>query len=342
MRAMADGVLERLDVPVVLAPMAGGPATVALAAAVTGAGGLGFLAAGYRAPRDVAGEVAELRAAVDGPIGVNVFCPPAGPAPDPRAVAAYAATLAGDAARAGAALGEPRRDEDGFTDKLAMLEADPPDVVAFTFGCPEPAVVERLQRAGSEVWVTVTTPREGAVAEAAGADVLVAQGIEAGGHRGGFTDPQPDDQFALLALVELLVATAAVPVVGAGGIATAGAVRAVLAAGARAAQAGSAFLLCPEAGTSSAHREALAAGRPTALTRAFTGRLARGLVNAFMADHDPDALSAYPEVHHITAPLRAAARAAGDPERINLWAGQAHASAEERPAAEVVARLAGR
>jgi len=341
MGAMADGVLDRLEVPVVLAPMAGGPATVALAAAVTRAGGLGFLAAGYRAPEDVAGQVAALRAAVDGPVGVNVFCPPSGPAPDADRVAAYAATLAGDAARAGAALGPPRRDEDGFSEKVALLEAHPPDVVAFTFGCPERAIAERLHAVGSEVWVTVTTPQEGALAEAVGADVLVAQGVEAGGHRGGFTDPDPDEQYGLLALVELLTAAAGVPVVGAGGIATAGGVRAALAAGARAAQAGTAFLLCPEAGTSPAHREALRAGRPTALTRAFTGRLARGLVNAFMTEHEPDAVRAYPEIHHVTAPLRAAARAAGDPERINLWAGQAHPLAEARPAAEVVARLAG-
>lgn len=342
MGAMADDVLERLAVPVVLAPMAGGPATVALAAAVTGAGGLGFLAAGYRTPEDVAGELAELRAAVGGPIGVNLFCPPAGAPPAADAVAAYAATLTADAEQAGAALGAPRRDEDGFSAKLALLEARPPDVVAFTFGCPERSVVERLHAAGSEVWVTVTTPQEGALAEAAGADALVAQGVEAGGHRGGFTDPEPDDQFGLLALVELLTAGGGVPVVGAGGVATAGGVRSVLAAGARAAQAGTAFLLCPEAGTSPAHREALGAGRATALTRAFTGRLARGLVNAFMTEHGAGAPRAYPEIHHVTAPLRAAARAAGDPERINLWAGQAHPLAEALPAAEVVARLAGR
>jgi nitronate monooxygenase len=324
---------------VVLAPMAGGPATVELAAAVATGGGLGFLAAGYLAPEAMTEQLAALREQTAGPVGVNVFCPPAAVAA-PADVAAYARRLERERERTGVALGDPRSDDDGYATKLALLVAHPPEVVSFVFGCPSGADVDRLRAAGAEVWVTVTTPEEGARAEGAGADVLVAQGLEAGGHRGGFSDPDPDEQFGILALVELLTARTRTPVVAAGGIATAGAVRAVRDTGARAAQAGTAFLLCPEAGTAPAHRIALGEGRPTALTRAFTGRLARGLVNRFMTEHGSYAPRAYPEVHHLTSPLRRHGREHGDPEIVNLWAGQAHALAEALPAAEVLARLA--
>jgi nitronate monooxygenase len=200
--------------------------------------------------------------------------------------------------------------------------------------------VARLQAAGSEVWVTVTSPEEAREAEGAGADVVVAQGAEAGGHRGSFTDRVDLPTYGLLPLLGLVQHAVSVPVVASGGIATGAAVAAVLAAGARAAQIGSAFMLSPEAGTSEAHRAALRSERPTRLTRAFSGRLARGIRNAFLDEHTDEAPVAYPEVHYVTAPMRARARAEGDGERINLWAGEAHALAQERPAAEIVAELA--
>ncbi len=213
--------------------------------------------------------------------------------------------------------------------------------VSFTFGCPHPAVIGRLRAAGSEVWVTVTSPGEALLAAEAGADVLVVQGAEAGGHRAAFIDDDAAPVYGLLALLQLVREAVDLPLVATGGLATAEAVAAVRSAGARAAQIGTAFLLCPEAGTSAAHRAAVASPAPTALTRAFSGRLARGIRNRFMDDYGDAAPVAYPEIHHVTSPLRAAARARGDAGAINLWAGEAHALAVERPAADVVRALAG-
>jgi nitronate monooxygenase len=187
--------------------------------------------------------------------------------------------------------------------------------------------------------VTVTTVGEAVAARDAGADTLVVQGVEAGGHRGSWDDSAPGE-VGLLALLQEVRAVVDLPLVATGGIATGAGVAGVLAAGAAAAQIGTAFMLAPEAGTSPAHRRALAGDAPTALTRAFTGRLARGIVNRFMREHDADAPSAYPEVHHLTAPLRAAARERGDADGFHLWAGQAYRLAREEPAADIVRRLA--
>jgi nitronate monooxygenase len=145
---------------------------------------------------------------------------------------------------------------------------------------------------------------------------------------------------ALVPLLELVRDAVSLPLVATGGIATGAAVAAALCAGARAAQLGTAFMLCPEAGTSEAHREALRSDVGTVLTRAFTGRLARGIRNRFIDEHGPGAPIAYPEIHYVTAPMRAAARAQGNAELINLWAGEAHALAQELPAGELVERLA--
>ena len=245
-----------LELPVVSAPLAGGPSTPALAAAVSDAGGLGMLAAGYRAPDAVAAELDALRAATPRPFGVNLFAPP-GPAADRGVVARYAARLAPEATRAGVPLGEPRHDDDAYAAKLDLLAAAAPAVVSFAFGCPAPGVVARLQDRGSAVWVTVTTPAEAAAAARAGADALVVQGVEAGGHRGGFDDAAPGD-FGLLVLLQLVAAEVDLPLVASGGIATGRGLAAVLAAGAAAAQLGTALLLTPEAATSAPHRAALA------------------------------------------------------------------------------------
>ena len=211
-------------------------------------------------------------------------------------------------------------------------------VVAFVFGCPEPDLVGRFHAAGSEVWVTVTRVEEARAAAGAGADVLVAQGVEAGGHRGGFDDEQPGD-LGLLALLQVVRAAVDVPLVATGGIATGGAIAAVLCAGAAAAQVGTALMLAEEAATNEAHRRALAAPAPTALTRAFTGRTARGIVNRFLTEHEDAAPPAYPAVHYLTAPIRAHGRRTADPELLNLWAGQAHELTRARPAAELIREL---
>jgi nitronate monooxygenase len=329
---------DALRVPIVQAPLAGGASTPALTAAVIGAGGFGFVAGGYRTPDALRDDVAALRSLTREPFGVNLFVP--GAPADPAAYEGYVAGLAQEARRHGVALGEPRFEDDAWEAKLALLETDPVAVVSFTFGCPPREVVQRLQAAGSEVWVTVTDPDEASQAAAAGVDALVAQGIEAGGHRASFVDGEGAGDYGLLALLALLRERASLPLVASGGIATGRAVGAVLCAGARAAQVGTAFMRCPEAGTSPAHREALGAPTPTRLTRAFTGRQARGIANRFLREHSADAPIAYPEIHHVTAPLRAAGRAANDPDVLNLWAGQTHELAPELPAADVVATMA--
>jgi nitronate monooxygenase len=334
-------ILDQLAVPIVLAPLAGGPSTPELAAAVSNAGGLGFLASGYLSAAALDDRIARARALTSAPLGVNVFVP-GDPAPA-GAVREYAARLATTAAQAGVALGEPRFDDDDWAAKISRLTADPVAVTSFTFGCPDRAVIGNLHAAGSEAWVTVTSPAEARQAAVAGADVLVAQGSEAGGHRGSFADRPADDAsagFGLLSLVQLIRGVTDLPLVAAGGIATGAAIAAVLAAGASAAQLGTAFLRCPEAGTSSVHRAALATDTPTAMTRAFTGRLARGVRNRFMTEHDREAPVAYPDVHHLTAPLRAAGRASSDADLVNLWAGQTHELAGDQPAGQLVAALA--
>jgi nitronate monooxygenase len=340
---MATFTLDALALPIVQAPMAGGPSTSSLAAAVSGAGGLGFIAAGYKAPEAMRADLDELRPLVadEVPFGVNVFASP-GQGAGAEDVATYAETLRGEAERTGTALGEPRWDDDHYAEKLDLLCEERVPVVSFTFGCPPRGDVQRLHDAGVAVWLTATTPAEADMASAAGADAVIVQGLEAGGHRGGFDDGAPGN-LGLLALLQLVRATVgdALPLVATGGIATGHGVAGVLAAGASAAQIGTAFMLCPEAATTSAHREAIAhGGVPTALTRAFTGRAGRGIVNRFSREHSADAPSAYPEVHHLTAPARAAARERGDADGFNLWAGQAYDLTEAVPAAELTARLA--
>jgi nitronate monooxygenase len=336
---MTGMLLDRLPAPVIQAPMAGGPSTPALAAAVSNAGGLGFVAAGGRTPDAMADDVAATRALTGAPVGVGVFAVPGTPA-DPAAFAPYLAELEAESRAAGIALGEPRFDDDDLDAKVAALAADPVAVVSFTFGLPAPDTIAALQQAGSEVWITVTSTDEARQAAAAGADALIVQGVEAGGHRGSFVDEDPTGKdLGVIALLQLVRAEVDVPLVAAGGVTTGPALAAVLAAGARAAQIGTAFMLTPEAGTSEVHRTALADDAPTGLTRAFTGRLARGVVNRFQAEHSATAPRAYPEIHHATAALRGHARQSGDGDRLHLFAGQAHQLAQPLPAAQVVEQL---
>jgi nitronate monooxygenase len=332
-------ILDALRTPVVLAPLAGGPSTPALASAVSEGGGLGFLAAGYLSAEATRARIGELRALTSAPFGVNLFVPPAGPA-DPAAVAAYVERLAAWAAREGVELGSPRSSDDEWAAKLDLLAREPVPVVSFTFGRPETAVVASLHGAGSEVWVTVTSPSEARAAVAAGADVVVAQGAAGGGHRASFVDGPEAPVLSLLPLVQLIRAAERVPVVASGGVATGGAVAGVLAAGAAAAQLGTAFMLAPEAGTSAAHRAAIRSDAPTVLTRAFTGRLARGIRNRFTDAFTDVAPAAYPELHFVTAPMRQRGRETDDAGLVNLWAGEAHALAREAPARGILEGLA--
>ena len=330
-----DGLPDLLRRRIVVAPMAGGPTTADLVIAAGRAGALGFLAAGYKTPEAMAAEITAVRAATAEPFGVNVFVPGA-PYRDAAALAGYLGTL-------GPGLGDASWDDDGFDGKIAALLADPPAVTSFTFGCPPPGVIRALQDAGSAVAVTVTSPGEARLAAEAGADAVCVQGYEAGAHRGTFgNDDAPGRDRGLLSLIGEVAAVTGLPQIAAGGIMGPRQVRAVLAAGAAAVQCGTAFLRSPESGAHPLHKAALADPRYTAttVTRAFSGRPARGLVNEFIIEHS-DAPPAYPEINNATRPLRAAAAARGDTERMSLWAGQGYRLAAELPAAEIVDRLRG-
>lgn len=340
--------LPATPVRVVAAPMAGGPSTPELVAAVAAAGGLGFLAAGYLAPAELARQVAATRALTDRPFGVNVFVP--GSPPEgadllsaEMSLAAYRDRLGEDARRLAVHLPAPDwHDDDGWVGKLAFLtDVDPVSVVSFTFGCPAADVVARLHAVGTAVAVTVTDVAEARCAAEVGADGLVVQGFEAGGHRGTHRVRDEPNYFDHLALLPML-AEIGLPMIAAGGITTSGDTERALRAGAVAVQAGTAFLLCPEAGTSTAHRMALAdPSLSSVITRAWSGRPARGLRNRFVAENDGYAPHLFPVVDQLTKPLRAAAVRQGDLGTISLWAGSGWRAATEEAAAEVVRRLAG-
>lgn len=332
---------DLMRVPIVQAPMAGGGSRPELAAAVSEAGGFGFLAAGYKTAEQMQSEITDTRRLTSKPFGVNVFVPRPSVA-NAEAVTAYLAGLEQEAARLDADIGAAVWEDDDWAAKLDALRTDPVPVVSFTFGCPARDEIAALRRAGSMVVVTVTTPREAALVAGAGADGLAVQGIEAGGHRGSFGDPEgTEDDHGLLALLGAVRATVDLPLIAAGGIMEARGVAAVLAAGAGAAALGTAFLRSPESGASPTHKAALVDPRftTTDVTRAFSGRRARGLVNRFMTEH-PDAPVAYPEINNATKALRRAAAEAGDPEALHLWAGQGFRLARDIPAREIVGGIA--
>jgi nitronate monooxygenase len=331
-------ILSDLEHPIIQAPLAGGPSTPELTAAVGGAGGLGFLAGGYQTAPAMRAEIRHLRQLSSAPFGVNVFVPGTAAVNQAR-LATYLERLQVEAHRYGVEVGEAAYDDDDWGPKLTVLHREQVPVVSFTFGCPPAEVISSLHDTGAEIWVTVTDLAEAHAAAGAGADVLILQGIEAGGHRATFVDRDTAEGLGILVLLRLVAAEIDLPLVAAGGLGNGPAIAAVLAAGASAAQLGTAFLPAPEAGTHPAHRAALAEEEPTALTRAFTGRLARGIVNRFLLQHTDAAPIAYPYIHNATMPIRAAARERGDADGFNLWAGQAHTLAREMPAAQIVESL---
>lgn len=335
-------VLADLSVRAVGAPMAGGPSTPALAAAVTNVGGLGFLAAGLLSADDLADAILSARKLTSGPLGVNLFVPQQAAAIQEQ-LSAYAAALAPEAERYGVALGEPSWVDDEWDAKLGVVCDLRPEVVSFTFGSPSEKVCRRLHAVGVLNLATVTTVREAVIALGCGVDALVAQGPDAGGHRATYDAlaVPPDDP--LDDLVGALVACFDCPVVAAGGLATPADVCRMRDAGAAAVQLGTALLLTDEAGTSPVHRSALCDPRftHTVLTRAFTGRYARALRNRFIDKHEAEAIFGFPQVAMMTGPVQAAAVKLGDPHGVALWAGAAFHHAKTGPAADVVRELAG-
>lgn len=325
------------DSPIVAAPMAGGVTTVTLARAVAAAGSFPFLAAGYKSVEAMAGEVEQLR---DLPFGINLFVP--GPSDvELAAFQAYARELQPDAARLGVTLDpSPVHDDDAWDEKLAWLLEHPVPVVSLTFGLPSRTAIDALRSVGTRVLATVTTPGEAVAAVASGVDALIVQGGGAGGHSATFDPSRPIAETTTAETLALVRGAVDAPLIAAGGVADRVDVQRLLQAGAEAVAVGTALLLTDEAGTSPTHREALTEPRftRTAITRAFTGRPARGLFNTFMERHAHAPLG-YPAIHHLTRDLRRAAGAVGDAESMHLWAGTGWRSARTSPVAGVIAAL---
>lgn len=332
--------IDQLTVPIIAAPMAGGPSTPELVVAVSRAGGLGFLAGGYLTAGALADRIAATRRVTAAPFGVNLFCPPDAVG-DLAAVRAYSAALGALFDRFGVDPPEPVPDDDDWDAKLVVLRETAPAVVSFTFGLPGHELVAELHERDICVAATVTMVEDAVDAAGVGVDVLVVQGPDAGGHQGSLRVADPANERPLPELLTAVRQVSNRPLVAAGGIATGPKIAPLLAAGAAAVQLGTAFLLTPEAGTSATVRAALTDPRftSTALTRAFSGRLARGLRNDFVERYDALAPAAYPAVNQVTGPLRRAASAAGDAEHTHLWAGTGWRSARAVSAEDVVTDL---
>jgi nitronate monooxygenase len=333
------------DLPIIAAPMAGGPSTLALVEAVGKAGGLGFVPGGYLSPTTF-DELLGQADALGVPYGANLFHPTARTG-DAAAITEYARRLQPLADDFGAALGDPVWSDDDYPQKIEVVARHRPAVVSITFGNPTAAEVDAIRSgSGALVAVTVTSADEASAATAVGADLLVVQGAEAGGHR-GIHDDEPNHPFGapltpVATLLAEISAVTTVPLIAAGGIMDGAGIASAIRLGAIAAQLGTAFLCADEAGTSAPHRAALLDRRypGSVVTRAFSGRPARGLLNEFAADHDAAAPPGYPEIHYLTKPLRGAATSAGSAAVPSLWAGTNWRAVTPGPAAELVRRLA--
>jgi nitronate monooxygenase len=346
MRAMELTGLLGIDRPIIQAPMAGVQGS-RLAVAVSDAGGLGSLPCAMLAPDGIREELASIRAQTTRPFNVNFFCHTP-PAVDETREAAWREALAPYYAEFGI---DPTTIKPGpgrapFDPAAAeVLEALRPTVVSFHFGLPAPDLLARVRALGAKILASATTVDEARWLEARGVDAIVAQGLEAGGHRGNFLSNDLTAQVGTLSLVAQVLRAVRVPVIAAGGIADARAVKAMLALGAAGVQIGTAFLLTPEATTSRIHREALAsdAARHTAVTNVFTGRPARGIVNRIVREVGPISARApaFPLATAAIAPLRAEAERRGSGDFSPLWSGQNATGCRPIPAGELLRELAG-
>ncbi len=338
-----------LELPLIQAPMAGVQG-VAMAAAVSGAGALGSLPGAAMAPQALRDAVGLMRRDGGLPVNLNFFCH-AQAAADPAREAAWRAALRPYFDELGVSPSAIRNGPGRLPfneDAVAVVEALRPEVVSFHFGLPALPLLERVRRAGAQVWSSATTVAEARWLAAHGVDAIIAQGVEAGGHRGVFLAEGPafdlSGQLRTMALLPSILEAVRVPVIAAGGIVDADGVAAALRMGASAAQVGTAFLLCPEAMTSAVHRAALQseAARNTALTNLFTGRPARGIVNRLMRELGPlsDVAPAFPTAVNALAPLRAAAEQAGSGDFSPLWSGTDVSGCRAIPAARLVRQLA--
>ncbi len=338
---------ERLgiELPIIQAPMAGVQGS-ALAIAVSNAGGLGSLPCAMLSTEQMRTEFAKIRAATSKPYNANFFCHTP-PEPDAAREAAWRAALSKYYREFGIdpskIIAGPGRAP--FSAEAAdVIEEFKPTVVSFHFGLPEQRLLERIKASGCIVLSSATTVDEALWLEARGADAIIAQGFEAGGHRGMFLTDDVGTQVGTFVLVPQMVRALKVPVIAAGGIADAKGVAAALSLGAAAAQIGTSYLICPEATTSGVHRTALKseAARNTTLTRLFSGRPARGIVNRLIRELGAmnEIAPEFPLASSALAPLRAAAEKLGDGGFSPLWCGQNASGCAEIPAAELTRTLA--
>jgi len=329
--------------PIIQAPMAGA-ATPALAAAVSNAGGLGSLGLATSAPEDAARMIQSFRQQSSGPLNANFFCHG-----DPGEVTGTAAEMRQKLqplyeAKGLGAVPEPSVPFAAFgAAHLAMIQEHKPEVVSFHFGLPDLGLLGAVKETGALVLSSATTVAEARWLEAKGVDVVIAQGLEAGGHRGTFLGADPASQPGLFALLPQVVSAVKVPVIAAGGIADGRGVAAALVLGASAAQIGTAFLRCPETGLNPAYQAALAAGADdsTAVTRLFSGKPARAQRNRLIEDfaHMETKVAPYPAQTSLVAPLRKDADAPDIADTLSMWSGQSAALTRVLPAADLVATL---
>jgi nitronate monooxygenase len=334
--------------PIIQAPMAGGGDSAALVAAVNEAGGFGFVGAAYLTPAQLTERARDIRSRTALPFGVNLFAPQPKPTASAALAEAAVARVAGFYAELGLpAPSAPAYPGDSFAALVPAMLDSGTATFSVTFGLPPADVVSAAKARGMRVMGTATTVAEALALEQAGMDAVIAQGAEAGGHRGGFIGDPAANLIGAMALVPQIVDAVGVPVIASGGIMDGRGVAAALALGATAVQLGTVFLTCDEAGIPEVHKQAIldadADADQTRLTRAFSGRPARGLVNRFMETVEdrsqPDAVLPFPLQNALTRPLRAAAGQQGRAEFLSLWAGQGAPMARRRPAGAVVAAL---
>jgi len=333
-----------LSCPVIQAPMAGGGDTAELVAAVSNAGGLGSIGAAYLTPAQILERASAVRALTTRPFGINLFAPTPSARTGAQQIEAAIEYIVPYYRELGLAEPQPPTSASiGFDDQLsACLETDAA-LFSFTFGSLSHDTVERIRSQGKLVAGTATTVREAEALAATGVDVIMAQGSEAGGHRGTFASEFESAMVGVMALVPQIAETVPIPVIASGGIMNGRGIAAALALGACGAALGTAFLACPEAGVSEAYKKAIfsATEDETRITRAFSGRPARGIVNRMIRDYAsvPEKILPFPLQNSLTRPLRNGASSQGRTEFLSLWSGQGVRMARRIPAAELVARL---
>jgi len=343
-RAMHNALMQMLgcEHPIIQAPMAGGGDTPELVAAVCNAGGIGFIGAAYLTPAQIRDSARAVRALTSRRFGINLFAPL--PAPSVRDLDAAIARVAPYHAELGLPPpAAPQVPADQFDAQLAAALESDALALSFTFGLLPATAVAAIKARNLALIGTATTVAEAIALEESGVDAIVAQGSEAGGHRGTFLGDFADAQIGTLALVPQIVDAVSVPVIASGGIMDGRGIAAALALGASAVQLGTAFLTCSEAGVAEAYKDEILRSPETAtrITRAFSGRPARGIVNRFMTDIDADAqaIASFPLQNILTRPMRRAAAKQGRAEFLSLWAGQGLRLARRQSAAELMERL---